>query len=148
MTKTAPEKAVYEKMLAESGWTPADGPVPGYWEKRQPGSRCLWSCVWITADGLVPPEILEPPLGEPALKIINNQVVHVGAPGVDAVDLEMVDARANSKTYNRILGKSLSEIRRDYLEFVWPYGSAPKDVFKHPIRLRPDYPQPAWYTPR
>jgi len=54
-----PFQSRFALFLENSAWRPSDGAEPGVFEKRQPGSRCMWSARWNTGEfGIVTPAAL------------------------------------------------------------------------------------------
>jgi hypothetical protein len=49
-------------VLDGCNWQPSDGHIPGYFEARQAGNRCVWSCRWAMKDALYSPDQLGWPL--------------------------------------------------------------------------------------
>ena len=51
---------LWADFLKASGWVPGSGAVPGYFQDKPAGSRCLWSCNWSTSAGVIRADSLMP----------------------------------------------------------------------------------------
>ena len=143
---TTPEPkqtALFQEMLAASGWTPESGPDVGIFENKPRGHRCLWSCKWGTQFGLVEPaDLLKLEdmtsiqlLWEAADATSRAPQVGVGGSGNEGAIREAmyaIDAKSPGREI-AILRFLLEQERLIYPEYVFPDMPPPRARLGHLI---------------
>jgi hypothetical protein len=139
------EKWVFDDLLQGSGWTKEAGPVEGVFITKLAGHRCLWSCNWITWDGLLIPDdylLLE--------SMPVEMLVWEGRDLVDRVSTSLAIEAArllikhnagdvlDALVWEKDLIGVIQDARRAYPEFVCPW-SLPNPNFVKPSTSRPTW---------
>jgi hypothetical protein len=118
---------LFSALLVEAGWDKTCGPVPGVWSSKVGGARCLWSCSWARAGGVLHPDRYLPVgflTDEYLCWELADNAVRADNFGARAAELSIryfAQIETNPLGWSRDARALLGQIRQGYKDFTWPY---------------------------
>lgn len=150
--KPIPFEKIDNDILALSGWKAGDGPVPGVFDGKPAGSRCLWGCAWATKKGVIRPGengwMITDFMSAPELYFEARDVLARGERGAnphafDGLQAEYYDCKGNPEEGGGLFCW-LKDLRPRYPEYCAPFSLPPLDGWGRVVWVRE---RPGWKLP-
>ena len=125
---------LWSDFISAAGWKSAAGSVPGYFQDKPAGHRCIWSCNWSTAAGIIRPDQLMPLETASGMALVYEAVDFVmSRPGdLNSVKLApmlltffMGDKIGNMSYWLSVVRDVLGSVRPAYPDFVCAWAPPP-----------------------
>jgi hypothetical protein len=116
----------FAELVAASGWTKADGPLPGVFLGKKLGHRCAWSCRWSTYKGMKTPEFYLP-VDAATVEQLYFEALDAGYMGIPHANRLLIEAWAgvvpgHEGRWLNQMREAIRENRLHYAEYTSPFS--------------------------